>query len=528
MAVIENRATEQGDVLVIKPEVPVIGLISLLQFVDTTSGETADDYFVKEFRYSLDGGLTFSSWAALNLENIQAVAISRFDAFVIEYRYTRQGSNPAVDLSFDEILLSGTYGEVTYPVYDKMAFKRFFEPMSIKVYAWALNVLEKLYRKGMILPDYIARADNNSALEDEDFIVYWNSITHYFAILVNYARQFESFSTNEILLKEFLKSKDLAFSDTNDLDDLVYIYNHYVDEYKKRGTMDIVSKKATSGIDGELLRLISYSEADDFMFALLQNFESGWCIGKSSPMWNNTENVLNLIKGYEFGDVESSSAYPWINDTYIAIDKTSDPHYITIENVPADTASGIDDSGDESFRILIDPSQDYEISFRVKKSALDSILSFGVRCFDVNGNEVSPVNFNTGADANYFFESKALSVVDKEYWIRGVLWNKDKDRDFTSRPNIGFGDSLQSVASIKAIVPIIYVKSAAPVVSKTYIRDVRVKPLKMNFSRGQLGIHNILYLMCKVNNKELTLDQIKQHISDKLISYNSFLKIKSL
>jgi anti-anti-sigma regulatory factor len=109
-----------------------------------------------------------------------------------------------------------------------------------------------------------------------------------------------------------------------------------------------LARLGPSGIDGELLRLISYSEADDFMFALLQNFESGWCIGKSSPMWNNTENVLNLIKGYEFGDVESSSAYPWINDTYIAIDKTSDPHYITIENVPADTASGIDDSGDET------------------------------------------------------------------------------------------------------------------------------------------------------------------------------------
>ena len=213
MAVIENGSTEAGDVLIIRPEVPIVGLISLYQFVDTTVNETETDYFRKEFRYSVDGGTTFNSWTELTLVNIQAVEITKYNQFVIEYRYTRVGETPDTTISFEDILVSGDISAIEYPVYTKTPFSDFFSMNDINVFGWALNVLEKLYRKGMILPDYIQRADNNSNLEDEDFIVYWNSITHFFAIIVYFARQFENFETNEILLEEFLKNKDLAFSD---------------------------------------------------------------------------------------------------------------------------------------------------------------------------------------------------------------------------------------------------------------------------------------------------------------------------
>src|ERR1035437_5553249 len=99
MAIIENVSTEGGDVLSIKTDIPIVGLIALSQFVDTTEGERTTDYFRKEFKYSVNGGLTFSSWIGLTTINIAAVDISKFDAFVIEYRYTRVGTTPDVTLT---------------------------------------------------------------------------------------------------------------------------------------------------------------------------------------------------------------------------------------------------------------------------------------------------------------------------------------------------------------------------------------------------------------------------------------------
>ncbi len=126
MAIVENKVTEEGDVLVIKTEYPVVGLVSLTQFVDTTVNEDTENYFSKQFRYSLDGGVTYSDWTELNLENIQSIEITKYDTFVIEYKYIRVGDESSVELEFDDILVSGEEEDLPYPVYDKTYFKQFF------------------------------------------------------------------------------------------------------------------------------------------------------------------------------------------------------------------------------------------------------------------------------------------------------------------------------------------------------------------------------------------------------------------
>ena len=40
MAVIESRVTENGDVIIIKTNVPVVGIVALTSFIDSTIGET--------------------------------------------------------------------------------------------------------------------------------------------------------------------------------------------------------------------------------------------------------------------------------------------------------------------------------------------------------------------------------------------------------------------------------------------------------------------------------------------------------
>jgi hypothetical protein len=517
MAVIDNRSTEDGDVLIIRPETPIIGLLSLLQFTDTTTGEDPNNYFLKEFRYSVNGGLTFEPWTELTLINISAVSITRYNQFVIEYRYTRIGTPAGPELTFENILVSGDINAPTYPIYDKTPFNDFFEVNNINVFGWALNVLEKLYRKGLILPDYIQRADNNSNLEDEDFIVYWNSITHLFAILVYFARQFEDFETNEILLQEFIVNKDIIFSDINTIDDLLYIYANYISEYKKRGTLAIIDKKADGAtVDGELLRLIEYISPEEFIFCLFQNFESGWCIGKSSPMWWNTENIINIIKGYEYTkDVVSKLNFPLVGSAYITL--TSG--YLVLDEIPSSVICGIADDSTTTFRIPIAYEEDYEISFRVKQESLLSILSFGVSTFNSVGVKI---------DDRYFFQNQAMLIADTEYWVRGVMWNYNKTVGTYGIPNIGIGANFKSDTAVAYIIPIITVVDAAGITTKTYLRDIKVRPLKLNFSRGQLGVHSIIYLLLKNNNGQYSSNDIRDIADNKLVPYKSFVKIKDL
>ncbi len=76
MAIVNNISTEFGDVIRIKTNVPIIGLISLTSFIDDTVGEDVNKSFKKMFRYSLNGGMTFSDWldlTTINLQNIKTL-----------------------------------------------------------------------------------------------------------------------------------------------------------------------------------------------------------------------------------------------------------------------------------------------------------------------------------------------------------------------------------------------------------------------------------------------------------------------
>lgn len=103
--IIENKTTENGDVLRISTDVPVLGLVLLSGFMDDTDGETSDVYFKKKFRYSKDIGVTWSEWQDLNQGNIQSVPISEKELFLFEYAYQQEGKNG--ELYFNWVQLEG-------------------------------------------------------------------------------------------------------------------------------------------------------------------------------------------------------------------------------------------------------------------------------------------------------------------------------------------------------------------------------------------------------------------------------------
>lgn len=524
MAIIENRVTEDGDVLIIKPEIPIVGLISLTQFVDTTVNESETDYFLKEFRFSQDGGLNFSDWIELNISNLQSLVISKFDSFIIEYRYTRVGSSVELDLEFEDILVSGEVEDLPFPSFNSSYFSKFFNVNNINIFGWAINVLEKIYSKGLILPDFYERGNGFSNIEDEDFIAYWNSITHLFAIIVYYARQFEDIKVNNVLLEEFLKSKDLILPKDLNPSDTLYLYENYINEYNKRGTLSIIDQKEEgSNIDGELIRLIDHKISEELIFCLFQNFESGWCIGKSSPTWKGTEFIKNIRKGYEFqNEVLDLDKYPLINDSYLSI---VDDKLVISNSLPSGNSSGIGYvSGNEDFKITIDPKEDYEISFFIKQSSLQAGINFGCNVWDVNDNLLSFKKSTEDSNSNYFIQNYTLKISNQFYMIRGILRNKDFVFDSSDKLNLGSGNNLKFPSTANKIIPIL-TYTANGVSSEISIYGLVIRPLKLNFSRGQLGLRNLLYLLSVNNNDAYSNKQLKNIIQNKLLPYNCFLKL---
>ena len=99
MAIIQNKSTEIGDQLKIVTDVPLIGIVALLSFVDDTENEVVNKYFKKQFRYSIDG-ITYSDILDLTLPNIQGIQVSITDTFIVEYYYTRTGIDASGELIF--------------------------------------------------------------------------------------------------------------------------------------------------------------------------------------------------------------------------------------------------------------------------------------------------------------------------------------------------------------------------------------------------------------------------------------------
>lgn len=524
MAIIDNRTTESGDVLIIKPEIPIVGLISLYNFVDTTLGENyPTDYYLKEFRYSVNGGITFSSWLSLTTINISNVTVNKQDQFVIEYRYTHIGTTPSVELAFNDILVSGDIQDLDYPIYNTTFFKDFFNLNDINIYGWALNVLEKLYLFG-ILPKYMTRGEqSDNVLEDQDFLVFWNSITHYFAIIVYFARQFRDITQYPNIVELFLQNKGIE-SGSLSVEQIVSLFNDYIQQFRDRGTDQIVTQGT---VNGEFLRMIDFVSPEEFVFALLKNSETGWCVGKSSPCWNNTENIINIIKGYEFTkEVVDLSKYPLHNSSYVSIVGND----MNISNVPNTQYAGIDFDSDNTKKIVVNKNLDYEISFFCKLTSSNTPITFGVRSYDANGNELTLLNAVDGVASNTFFSNEVLKLTDTFYWIRGIIYNQSKtnDSDAVFVPN-GHHLRFNSTTAVKYIVPKIVLDnstSVSPNGLKLY--NIKVRPLKTPFTRGQLGMKNIILSYLVNNNKTYSTTKMESLMKSQLLPANSFLKIKYL
>lgn len=410
-------------------------------------------------------------------------------------------------------------------IYNRTVFKQFFEKNDNRVMAWADNVLSKVCNPG-ILPTFFDKTN-------PDFVSFWGGVTHLFALIVIYGRQYEEIDVNKILFDLFISERGLVTDTVTTEEQMEYLFNNYVEEYRKRGRMDIVSKEGS--ILGELLRLIRYSDPNEFIFSLLSPKEIGWTIGWSSPTWRRTDTVLNITKAYESTvNVEDLSKYPLINATGVRLqsDVDNDNNPIQTMTFVGATKVGISSENDLDTLLVVDEDVDYQISFKLKANATQDLgLTFGILAYDELKRPMTCVETVGTTESNHFTPNGAISLVNPDvyYDIRVILFKKN--RAFVEEVGLNFlnGTALKLVKGVKYI-SLYLVQDRSASSANLNIYDIKVKPLYLPFYQGYLGEKNVIasYYRNASYSSQSTIDQF---IDTYLVSYKNIFvgsEIKSL
>ena len=575
MAIVANRSTEVGDVIFISAEVPIVGLLALTDFTDTVVGDTVTRYFEKTFRYSLDG-INWSYWEPLTVPNITAIVVNPTSVFMVEYRYQRVG-DPLGELQFDDATIEGTFAEGSCgPTYNDSVFATFFHCMDLEVMQWCLNVLEKLYRSG-IIPQYITRGGNsNFNLEDQDYVDFWRTIACYFALFVKYARTFETFQSNDFLLREFLTNRGMFLCAETEYIDLLHLMNHFWDEIRQRGLQLMLVKKGETlsdgrlkAVDGEFLRLICHKVCDEFIFSLTEPENTSWNIHNCSPLFTGLHNHANVMKGYATNPGPLSalpvksidlSEYPLVEPSFIKVQPDTDNQGNAIEAIAIKNTSGVksgiglvhgggDFTSDQKAKaIVFDPCLDYEVTFLIKRIA-GTVPTIDFAFYTYTEDWLGPLTMqradktlNPSSYTNNFFYQELCSdiapiISPKPIWylVRGIVfglyrpWKASFDQQ--RMPNVNLGYNLHnSKANINYYpgachcIPSVLINTGGGVSGEVRITDFAMRPLRTEFSTSFINLNKWINIWAHNNNGQYTQAEIESIIRYYLIPYSSNFK----
>lgn len=478
MTILANNIRIEGNSLVIRSQ-PATGLLALTSFIDDETGVSGPIFFEKYFRYSING-VIFGDWMPLTLAAITSISVQPTDILVIELQYFKQEPLGTNVLNVTEVQIGANKQPVAPQYYfDKTVFKQFFDTDDVEVLNWYINVLNKLYERGL-LPSFIDRMDDFNS--PEDFLVFWRSIAQFFSYLVIYARKFQKFYESETLLSEYLEEHGMKTSIQNSLVELNYLMVNFYKQIFNRGTNHIVDRVEEGDIiDGELLRLIWYrKDEDEFIFNLHKPEHFGWNLGNSSPLYRGLYLNDNANK---FGD-----------KNYIPEDITKYPPGVTLtQDDGHNVLSLLGTMGSSAYKIKVSDSLDYEFSFLIKKEQL-ATLTVRLQGYDKDFNPVNCLSYKDGAVKNDFFTDANLSRDDKYVLVRLFLYNKAKDLFSDDTTEIHQGTDLILGDKIVWIAPFIEVSGGSAL-----LYGVRFLPLATPYSHGLIQTNH--WISCWLKNR---------------------------
>jgi len=450
-------------------------------------------------------------------------------------------------------------------IYNNSVFSQYFDSNDPEVLGWVDNVLDKLYQKG-IIAKYISR---NEGGDDTDYIAYWTSVAKFFAYLVKLAREFENFKSDDYLANQYLLNKGHFTSGNENLDQLAYLISNSLRRRGERGTINSIKKvgnlvSTPTRPNGEILDLVCWDYFTFFKFGVSQSKNNGWNVGNSSPLNRGCTGRYDLNIGYEYTeDVDDLNVYPILNQNYVFLSTYRGKQCIEIEGTPFGQVAGIGNT-DQNFEIVVDPRLDYEITFYVAQDATFENLTFGCKAFDIVGNQINLQNIVTGANSNFFFETRRLNKAGTFYMIRGILYNKNKELLADGTLNIGFGHNLRMTEDMVSIIPYIVMDNNVSDDSDTqqddfssgsldtdpgamgtddsgswtdapydgqgsiFLWNVKVTPLATEYSRCYLNNKNFIDVFLVNKNGGYTQDQINDILRKYFIPYNTAFKVTYL
>lgn len=548
MAVINNTFSQIGDVLVIKAD-PVTGVTAVTGFTESVSGVTATRFFTKEFRYSLDG-INFTDYQALTNPLVSAIPVNKYIDLVVEFRYTRAGTDTTGVLTLNSVSLNTTL--ITWnngQTYDSSVFKHFFNNNHSELLKWSLNVLEKLYKRG-IVPSYIDRDKNNNANdEDRDYIDFWRIVTTYYATLVKYSREFRDITNNRELLLKYLRHRGVFLCSGTTLVDLQYIMKNYWDEMRHRGTLLVTKPKGevingnAKPVNGELLRLLCFnSTCDEFLFGISEFNRMGWVGNEWSPLYQGLTDQTQFNKFYEkYKNVTDLTKYPLLNSGNVSIvnDATipetntsllASPGTMLISAPAAGQKAGVGSAAySATAAINVNSSLSYELSFYVKRVSGSPRISVRAKGYDCTGTQKDLQDASNAAfptTENMVVQAGLVNMTD---WVlvRCIIHKSTHVFDANSAvttPSINVGNNLRMTSDVKKIIPEIVVDNGASnSTGSVRVWNMRLAPATTPYSTGFLEAANVVQTWMQNNGGSYSNAQVTEIMKYYLLPYQTIL-----
>lgn len=506
--------TEEGDTLVVTPSLPLLGLSEINAIPQILELHESGSSFQKSIRYSLDNGLNWSDSKSF-LEFAHIISKEK-QCVILEFTFTKLGVSKSwfygieftSQLDYSAPLVPQFYEErkdsIRVPYYNYISFN------------WTLNVLQKIYKKG-IVPSFIMRGQNLN-WSDEDYINFWWSLIYPISLRISFSNEFADLLWNPVLLANFLKQRGLILGNISGLDELFYLMSYFYDETLRRGTKSVFDIKRSLGdgstMRGEFSRLIDLREDSDLFLGLINDYENGWWLGTSSVCnYMNSDFYKNYRLAYE-NRILNINNYPTLKPTGVSI--IINQNTIVKSGGQSFLLSGIGAdlyADNQDFLISVSNKREYAIVVKVHLNQSQTVR-FGVKAYDSVGNAVQFKKRQSDeslVDSNIFFD-KTLPTGDYCFWSMinssGTAYRNPLD---------GISNQLQFPANsaISSIVPMFWTNSDI-VISDIFV--CLLKPLFIYLDSVSKKLYNI-YL--ENNNPEYTQQEIQEIAKKKLLPVNS-------
>jgi len=447
-------------------------------------------------------------------------------------------------------------------IFNNSVFAQYFSESSPEVQTWVENVFEKLKQDG-ILAKFIIKGDTDDSTAD--FNQYAQPIVKFFAYLVILARKFEIFKQNDFLSDQYLLNKGYYTSGDETLDELLYDISNLLRRRARRGTIDTITPNlSTTASNGEILSLVGWNPSIFFKLGVARPEKNSWNINNSSPLHRGCTGRYDLNIGYEYTeDILDINKYPVLNPTYVKQTEYRFKQCLEIESVPILQEGGIG-LQDLSKKIIINPNYNYEITFWVSQDATLENLTFGVKLFDFTDTPINAKSSIDGSPKNFFFQTRRLNKAGKFYFVRGIIFNKDKSNISTedAKLNIGFGTNLKFPPEAVSLIPYIVMDnnmgndsdhdsdyfSGASVevfdsgdsdsisaasdyydgVASIYLWNIKVTPCSTDYERCYLDNKRFIDIICSNKNGNYNNQQIKDILRRYFIPYNTAFNLVNL